>query len=697
MAATQYRFCTIYVHFLMILTLCVLLLEAFNPYDVLGVSRQATGQEIKKAYKKLAREWHPDKNRSPDAEARFIEINKAYEILTDDDKRRDYDRFGTTDDRPRQGHEGGGFGFPFPFSFFRTNEGRGGPGGFRGGPFSSFFDSEPDELLINRHVYENGVIPESYRHVYLIFAYSDWCGNCKIVRKMFDQLYKTYKEKGVKFATTDADVDRSLVYKLGITRVPSVMVVIKGKHRLYNMKEWSLSNIEQFMFSHVPKHMIQELKSTGELNNVLSNIAIDNKPLIVYFVTEKQVSKWFNTLSFANHQTHNFAYILSSSFTGNKDEYLRLNGHLSVFTSKSGPEDMLLRPPTYSTASQLVDKYKHVEFPRLSNQVIFDHLCPTVRSISNRKYCAILVHPVFEEVSSYAEQISKMKEPQLPYLERTSFGYISPVSAQSEFLSHLGFVDSGKAQLLTILRVGDRDVYYKWQNWNDPKSYENVESFLINVASSRTRLSTNSKFTTLQNEHAPNPYFEKAAEIYETVFDAIASIPEWVSWFLHSEDGFILLSLFLMMMFIFGGSLVSAFSSVGSIHHPSTHNSSRRSNGHKSIHRHGSQSTENQRESHFYGRESVSHAEPSQTEDVYENGDCRRRPGYQEWYYYSFELWITSKVWRLSNLLALLRKKNSQWVLHKFVIQLSSMRKSFSKVESLFLVPIKTYISECPQ
>ena len=87
------KFLTKYSHLVIIFTLYALLSEAFNPYDVLGVSRQATGQEIKKAYKKLAREWHPDKNRSPDAEAKFVEINKAYEILTDDDKRRDYDRF----------------------------------------------------------------------------------------------------------------------------------------------------------------------------------------------------------------------------------------------------------------------------------------------------------------------------------------------------------------------------------------------------------------------------------------------------------------------------------------------------------------------------------------------------------------------------------------------------------------------------
>ena len=63
-------------------------------YEVLGVSRQATEEEIKKAFRRLARQYHPDVNKSPDAEARFKEINEAYEVLSDREKRAMYDRFG---------------------------------------------------------------------------------------------------------------------------------------------------------------------------------------------------------------------------------------------------------------------------------------------------------------------------------------------------------------------------------------------------------------------------------------------------------------------------------------------------------------------------------------------------------------------------------------------------------------------------
>ncbi len=63
-------------------------------YDVLGVSRNASKAEIKQAFRKLAREYHPDVSKHADAETRFKEVNEAYDVLSDDEKRARYDRFG---------------------------------------------------------------------------------------------------------------------------------------------------------------------------------------------------------------------------------------------------------------------------------------------------------------------------------------------------------------------------------------------------------------------------------------------------------------------------------------------------------------------------------------------------------------------------------------------------------------------------
>ncbi len=63
-------------------------------YEILGLERDASKDDIKKAYRKLARKYHPDVNKSPDAEEKFKEVKEAYEILNDDQKRAQYDQFG---------------------------------------------------------------------------------------------------------------------------------------------------------------------------------------------------------------------------------------------------------------------------------------------------------------------------------------------------------------------------------------------------------------------------------------------------------------------------------------------------------------------------------------------------------------------------------------------------------------------------
>ncbi len=70
-------------------------MEYKDYYKILGVGRKATTQEIQKAYRKLARKYHPDVNKDPAAEVRFKEIGEAYEVLKDDDKRERYDRYGS--------------------------------------------------------------------------------------------------------------------------------------------------------------------------------------------------------------------------------------------------------------------------------------------------------------------------------------------------------------------------------------------------------------------------------------------------------------------------------------------------------------------------------------------------------------------------------------------------------------------------
>lgn len=143
-------------------------------YKILGISKSANEDDIKKAYRKLALKYHPDKNKTPEAEEKFKEVAEAYEVLSDKKKRDVYDRFGEEGLKGSAGGGGGGggpnmpggqsftytfhgdpratfaqfFGTDNPFeSFFGFGGGPGGPGGinmFFGGPGGGDDDMDMD-------------------------------------------------------------------------------------------------------------------------------------------------------------------------------------------------------------------------------------------------------------------------------------------------------------------------------------------------------------------------------------------------------------------------------------------------------------------------------------------------------------------------------------------------------------------------
>ncbi len=111
-------------------------------YETLGIQKGATKDEIKSAYRKQAMQWHPDRNKSPEAEEKFKEINEAYEVLSNDQKKSAYDQFGHAAFDPNQGNFGGHTyseqNGPFNFTWQSSNGGQGADFDFGG--FSNPFD-----------------------------------------------------------------------------------------------------------------------------------------------------------------------------------------------------------------------------------------------------------------------------------------------------------------------------------------------------------------------------------------------------------------------------------------------------------------------------------------------------------------------------------------------------------------------------
>lgn len=119
-------------------------------YDILGVSKSASLDEIKKAYRKLALEWHPDRNKKPEASEKFKEINEAYAVLSNSEKRSAYDQFGHSAFAPGMGGRAAGQGpfggayrqGPFSYTYYTSGDGR------SGSPFGGFEDFiDPFEIF----------------------------------------------------------------------------------------------------------------------------------------------------------------------------------------------------------------------------------------------------------------------------------------------------------------------------------------------------------------------------------------------------------------------------------------------------------------------------------------------------------------------------------------------------------------------
>ncbi|XP_036111888.1 dnaJ homolog subfamily C member 16 isoform X2 [Molossus molossus] len=380
--------------FLIVLVLILQILSAldFDPYRVLGVSRTASQADIKKAYKKLAREWHPDKNKDPGAEDRFIQISKAYEILSNEEKRSNYDHYGDAGEnqgyqkqqqqreyRFRHFHEN----FYFDESFFHF-------------PFNSERrDSIDEKYLLHFSHYVNEVVPDSFKKPYLIKITSDWCFSCIHIEPVWKEAVQELEGLGVGIGVVHAGYERRLAHHLGAHSTPSILGIINGKIFFFH-NAVVRENLRQFVESLLPGNLVEKVTNKNYVR-FLSGWQQENKPHVLLFDQMPAVPLLYKLTAFAYKDYLSFGYVYVG-LRGAEEMTRQYNVNvyaptILIFKEHTNkPADVI---QTRGMKKQVIDDFitqnKYLLAARLTSQKLFHELCPVKRSHRQRKYCVVLL------------------------------------------------------------------------------------------------------------------------------------------------------------------------------------------------------------------------------------------------------------------------------------------------------------------
>ncbi|KAL5006177.1 hypothetical protein ScPMuIL_017335 [Solemya velum] len=204
------------VSWLFVVVLLIVSVAAEDFYKLLDVSKGASTKEIRKAFKKKAVTMHPDKNTDdPDAHDKFIKINRAYEVLKDEDLRKKYDQYGEEglkDDFQK------GWGKRYEsWKFYQEEFG--------------LYDDDPEIVTLSRSDFDMSV--ENTEDIWFINFYSPHCSHCHELAPSWREVAREL-EGVVRVGAVNCADDRQLCMNLGIRSYPTLMMFVSGKHLKYN-------------------------------------------------------------------------------------------------------------------------------------------------------------------------------------------------------------------------------------------------------------------------------------------------------------------------------------------------------------------------------------------------------------------------------------------------------------------------------
>ncbi|RVE54952.1 hypothetical protein evm_000319 [Chilo suppressalis] len=437
-----------------------------DPYKILGIHRRATLPEIRKAYRQLAKEWHPDKNEDPNAESRFVEIKQAYELLSDTERRQAYDLYGITNEDNhmyKQRHD---------YSQYAR---------FSNDPFEEFFGThfrtqDQDitlfhKLSVTSRHFENNIVEKSIHTPAIVLFYTDWCFDCVRSASAWRRLVDALQPLGVTLATVHAGHEASLARRMGVHGVPCLTLVLDKHVYIYKEGLSSMPKILEFMRWKFPYKLVHSINN-GNVEAFVSDFE-DNKVKALIFEERQTIRLRYLIAAYHYRDRVAFGFVdMTARDASNVTARYKVQRQTDTMVLlKEDSEEPVATVSTTEiptqTLHQLIEPNQMLMLPRLSSQSVLEMVCPVEwRSARRRLCCVLVVDPATPAGVNARAALRALAARPAP--DRLHYAYVY-AHAQPAFLhalAHGSGSDSSEMEhrVVIIWRRESSRIQYEWLN-----------------------------------------------------------------------------------------------------------------------------------------------------------------------------------------------------------------------------------------
>ncbi|XP_052750652.1 dnaJ homolog subfamily C member 16 [Galleria mellonella] len=435
-----------------------------DPYKILGIHRKASLPEIRKAYKQLAKEWHPDKNENPNAESRFVEIKQAYELLSDTERRQAYDLYGITNEDEhlyKQRHD---------YSQYAR---------FSNDPFEEFFGThfrtqDQDitlfhKLSVTARHFENNIMEKSIHTPAIVLFYTDWCFECVRSAAAWRRLVAALQPLGVTMATVHAAHEAALARRVGVHTVPCLTLVLDKHVYIYKEGLTSLPKILEFVRWKFPYKLVRSINNDN-VESFVSDFE-DNKVKALIFEDRQTIRLRYLITAFHYRDRVAFGFVdMTARDAQNVTSRYKVQRQMDTMVLlKEDSEEPAATVSTTEiptqTLHQLIEANQMLTLPRLSSQSVLEAVCPVEWRAPRRRLCCVLVARAAPPPGAAARALRRLAR---AAPDRLHYAYVY-AHAQPAFVQALANgsgsdISEMEHRIVVIWRREATRVQYEWLN-----------------------------------------------------------------------------------------------------------------------------------------------------------------------------------------------------------------------------------------